>query len=272
MLMQNQIKEYARVGAIVVPDVLSPDEVRRLRQVTDEFVERSRSVTQNDDVYDLEDAHTPALPRVRRIKSPEQRHPDYGAVVRHEKIVAVLAALWGPNIRFDGAKLNMKSAGIGAAVEWHQDWAFYPHTNDSLAAVGVMMDDMELENGPLMILPGSHKGPIFDHHANGRFCGAMDPANEEVDFSKAIALTGGLDNGPPRSRRAWLGSQHIEQGAPAPAASVPRCRCLAAVRLSRGAGGIRQADGSRDIFRSAAHGAPARVPAAAAAGTGRVHL
>jgi hypothetical protein len=28
----------------------------------------------------------------------------------------------------------MKSAGFGAAVEWHQDWAFYPHTNDDLAA------------------------------------------------------------------------------------------------------------------------------------------
>ena len=34
------------------------------------------------------------------------------------------------------------AAGFGAAVEWHQDWAFYPHTNDDLAAVGVMMDDL----------------------------------------------------------------------------------------------------------------------------------
>ena len=84
--------------------------------------------------------------------------------------------LWGPDIRFDTAKLNMKSAGFGAPVEWHQDWAFYPHTNDDLAAVGVMFDDMELENGPLMIVPGSHRGPVFDHHADGVFCGAMDPA------------------------------------------------------------------------------------------------
>jgi ectoine hydroxylase-related dioxygenase (phytanoyl-CoA dioxygenase family) len=190
MLTQTQIEEYARIGTIVVPDVLSQDEVRRLRRVTDEFVEKSRSVSRNDDVYDLEDAHTAAQPRVRRIKSPEQRHPEYAALVRHEKIVAVLTALWGPNIRFDGAKLNMKSAGIGAAVEWHQDWAFYPHTNDNLAAVGIVMDDMELENGPLMIIPGSHRGPVFDHHVNGRFCGAMDPANAEVDYSKALPLTG----------------------------------------------------------------------------------
>ncbi len=84
----------------------------------------------------------------------------------------------------------MKSAGFGAAVEWHQDWAFYPHTNDDLAAVGIMMDDMAMENGPLLVIPGSHRGPIFDHHAEGRFCGAMDPTRREVNYDSAIALTG----------------------------------------------------------------------------------
>jgi ectoine hydroxylase-related dioxygenase (phytanoyl-CoA dioxygenase family) len=190
MLTQTQIDEYNRVGAIVVPDVLTLDEVRRLRRVTDEFVEKARAVTHHDEIYDLEDTHTPQLPRVRRIKSPHLHHPAYGELVRNAKVIAILQELWGPDIRFDTAKLNMKSAGFGAAVEWHQDWAFYPHTNDDLAAVGVMMDDMELANGPLMIIPGSHKGPVFDHHANGRFCGAMDPTKNDVNYAKALPLTG----------------------------------------------------------------------------------
>ena len=84
----------------------------------------------------------------------------------------------------------MKSAGFGAAVEWHQDWAFYPHTNDDLCAVGLMMDDMEPENGPLLVIPGTHTGPVFDHHADGRFCGAMDPAKHDVDYETAIPLLG----------------------------------------------------------------------------------
>src|SRR3712207_4995053 len=84
----------------------------------------------------------------------------------------------------------MKSAGFGAAVEWHQDWAFYPHTNDDLAAVGVMMDDMGMENGPLLVIPGSHKGPVHDHHCDGRFCGAMDPGKREVDYGAAVPLLG----------------------------------------------------------------------------------
>ncbi len=190
MLNQTQIDEYNCVGAIVVPDVLTHDEVQRLRRVTDEFVDNARAVAQHNEIYDLEDTHTPEQPRVRRIKSPHLHHPAYRDLVAHAKIVKVLQALWGPDIRFDTAKLNMKSAGYGAAVEWHQDWAFYPHTNDDLAAVGIMMDDMELANGPLMIIPGSHKGPIFDHHTDGRFCGAMDPASKEIDYTKAIPLTG----------------------------------------------------------------------------------
>ena len=190
VLSQTQLAEYYRVGAIVVPDILSEDDLLRLRRVTDGFVEKARGVTQHDNIYDLEDSHTPSMPRVRRIKTPHLHDPEYGRLVHNERIVAVLKDLWGPNIRFDTSKLNLKSPGFGAPVEWHQDWAFYPHTNDDLAAVGVMIDDMDLENGPLMIIPGTHKGPIFDHHYEGKFCGAMDPARMEIDYSRAIPLTG----------------------------------------------------------------------------------
>lgn len=191
MLTEAQINDYNEVGAIVVSNVLSIAEMVELRRVTDMFVEKSRAVTAHNDIFDLEDTHTPAQPRLRRIKAPHLHDPAYAALMRHPGIVGALASLWGPNIRFDTAKLNLKSANFGAAVEWHQDWAFYPHSNDDLAAVGVMMDDMGEENGPLMIIPGSHKGPVvFDHHSDGKFCGAMDPTKKEVDYSKAISLTG----------------------------------------------------------------------------------
>jgi len=190
MLTAAQIEEYDRIGAIVVPDVLTAAELAELRAVTDGFVARARQVTQHDAIYDLEDSHTPQLPRVRRIKAPHLHHEAYARLVRHPRIVALLHSLWPSGVRFDTAKLNMKSAGFGAAVEWHQDWAFYPHTNDDLAAVGVMMDDMELANGPLLIVPGSHKGPVFDHHAEGAFCGAMNPENRDCDYATAVPLTG----------------------------------------------------------------------------------
>nr|WP_294529793.1 phytanoyl-CoA dioxygenase family protein [uncultured Rhodopila sp.] len=190
MLTQAQIEEYNAIGAIVVPNVLTPEEVRSLSDVTDGFVRRARGLTGHTEIYDLEDSHSPDNPRVRRIKAAHLHDPAYAALTRHRKIIAVLQSLWGPDIRFDTAKLNMKCAGFGAPVEWHQDWAFYPHTNDNLAAVGVMFDDMAMRNGPLMIIPGSHKGPVFDHHADGVFCGAMDPSRNDVEYASAIPLIG----------------------------------------------------------------------------------
>ena len=130
------------------------------------------------------------MPKVRRIKTPDRWDARFAAMVRHPGIVACLQALWGPNVRYDTAKLNMKAAGYGSAVEWHQDWAFYPHTNDDLAAVGVMIDDVDETNGPLLVLPGSHRGPVHDHHAEGRFCGAMDPTKVDLDFASAVPCLG----------------------------------------------------------------------------------
>jgi phytanoyl-CoA hydroxylase len=166
---------YRRDGFIVLPEILTLDEVEGLRRVTDQFVDNARTVAANDDVYDLEESHSPNEPRVRRIKTPHLHDPEYARAARHPRIVEVLRDLWG-TVRFDTGKLNMKSAGYGAPIEWHQDWAFYPHTNEDLAAVGIMLDDCDMDNGPMMVIPGCHQGPIYDHYGrDGRFCGAIDP-------------------------------------------------------------------------------------------------
>jgi ectoine hydroxylase-related dioxygenase (phytanoyl-CoA dioxygenase family) len=190
MLPQAARDAYERDGFIVVPDVLTSAEIEGLRRATDELVAKAGAVAANDEIYDLEESHSPAAPRVRRIKTPHLHHPHYAQAARHPGIVEVLQDLWG-TVRFDTGKLNMKSAGYGAPVEWHQDWAFYPHTNDDLAAVGIMLDDCGMENGPMMVLPGSHRGPVYDHHGpDGRFCGAIDPDASGLDVSKAVPCLG----------------------------------------------------------------------------------
>ena len=190
MITEAQVAAYKRDGFIVVDNVLSPAQIAELRAVTEDLVKKSRSAAEHNSVYDLEPTHSPRDPRVRRIKAPHSQHRIYDSVMRHPHILAALQQLLSPAIRFDTSKLNMKAAGYGAAVEWHQDWAFYPHTNDDLAAVGVMMDDMELENGPLLCVPGSHLGPVYDHHVDGYFCGAIDPTRDGIDFSKAVPCIG----------------------------------------------------------------------------------
>jgi hypothetical protein len=161
-----------------------------MKEVIADLIAKAKGVTKHNDVYDLEPSHTPQAPRVRRIKKPHVVNPIFWEFAKSPKILEVCTRLLGPNVRLHGSKLNMKDPMYGSPVEWHQDWAFYPHTNDDLLAIGVMLDDVELENGAMMVLPGTHKGPVYDHHAEGRFCGAMDPAAIKLPYDKAVPVTG----------------------------------------------------------------------------------
>ena len=192
MLTRDQVEVYGKDGYLLVENVLSARELATLRQVTDDLVAASHAVTEHNHIYDLEPTHTPAEPRVRRIKEPHNVHPAFRETAFSKKIAEILTPLIGTTsgIRYQTGKLNMKSAGFGSAVEWHQDWAFYPHTNDDLLAIGIYLDDCGPDNGPLMVIPGSHTWPISDHHAGGVFCGAIDPTIAGIDFSKAVMLTG----------------------------------------------------------------------------------
>jgi ectoine hydroxylase-related dioxygenase (phytanoyl-CoA dioxygenase family) len=188
MLTDQQIEFYRTNGFLAVEGVYSREEMAGARAVVEEFVQRSRGVTDHTDVFDLEPGHSVEEPRVRRIKSPYLHHPTFDGLVRHERMLDVVAALLGPRIRLHGNKLNMKSAGYGSAVEWHQDFAFYPHSNDDLLAVGVALDDCLIENGCMLMLPGSHRWSILDHHQDGFFVGAFDPEKEGIDLGEAVPV------------------------------------------------------------------------------------
>jgi len=191
MLSNQQIDFYRANGYIGVENVYSPAEVADLRRVTDELVERSRAVTKNDDIFDLEPSHSPLVPRVRRLKNTAQHDPVFRRTLDHSKMLDIVAQLIGPSIYCNGDKLNMKIGGVGSPVEWHQDWAFYPHTNDDLLAVGVTLDDSTIENGCLLVLPGTHLGRIYDHNQDGGFVGAVTEDGFRPDGAVPIELKAG---------------------------------------------------------------------------------
>jgi len=193
MLPQQEVGFYHENGYLTVSNVLSQEEVTDLQRVTDEFVVRSSFISTHTDIFDLEPGHTAEHPKLRRIKSPIEHHEVYARTIRHEGILDIISQLIGTGIRTNGNKLNMKSADFGSPVEWHQDWAFYPHTNDDVLAVGVCIDEMNEDNGALLVIPGSHKGPTYDHHHNGRFCGAVTDPSFDPDHVVALeAPAGGI--------------------------------------------------------------------------------
>jgi len=191
MLTKDQSEFYAENGYLLVEDAVTPDQLKRMQEITYDFIERSRNVSESNDVYDLDAGHGPENPKLTRIKLPHKQHPFFWDVLKNSGITEVLRHLVGPDAVLQTSKLNAKAPGGGAAVEWHQDWAFYPHTNDDMLAFGVFLEDVTEENGPLQVIPGSHKGPILSHNsADGVFCGAVDPDDPDFQIEKAIKITG----------------------------------------------------------------------------------
>jgi phytanoyl-CoA hydroxylase len=191
MISDNEVRTYHRDGVIVVPNVLRAETLAHLRSVVADLVAGAAAVTEHTDVYDLEPGHTPEAPRVRRIKAPHKVHPAFDAVVRSQPVLDILTKLIGPGLRLHGSKLNMKSAQYGSPVEWHQDWAFYPHTNDDVLAIGVLLDDTDLSNGPMLVTPGTHRGPIWNHHGDdGRFIGLIDPDLIRDEIARSAPCVG----------------------------------------------------------------------------------
>ncbi len=190
MLSQDQKDFYQENGYLLVENVLTDLELQKLQNITYGLIEKSKYITESNDAYDLDEGHSRASPRLTRIKLPHKQDPYFWEVLTNSNVTQVLTDLLGENTTLITAKLNTKAPGGGQAVEWHQDWAFYPHTNDDLLAFGIMLEDVTADNGPLMVMPGSHKGPVLSHKHNDIFCGAINPDDPLFEPEKAVTLTG----------------------------------------------------------------------------------
>ncbi|MGH1482108.1 MAG: phytanoyl-CoA dioxygenase family protein [Geminicoccales bacterium] len=196
-LTQDQKDQFWRDGILVVKDAVTPEELKSLRKVFTGWVEESRS---HDDDYgetldgrarfDLEPGHHAEVPALRRVQSPEEISDVYADVMRNARMVDVVAELIGPAIRFHHGKVNSKLPGAATKVKFHQDFTFQPMTNDDLITALLFVDEVTLENGPLEVVPGSHKGPLHSLWHDGVFTGAV--ADEVVDEhqDKIVKCTG----------------------------------------------------------------------------------
>ena len=196
-LTQDQKDQFWRDGVLVIEDAVTPAELTSLREVFTGWVEESR--THDSDYgetmdgrarFDLEPGHSAKTPALRRVQSPEEVSDVYAHMMRNARTVDFVVDLIGPAIRFHHGKVNSKLPGAATKVNFHQDFPFQPMTNDDLVTALLFVDEVTLENGPLEVVPGTHKGPLYPHWHNGVFTGSVanDVVKEHED--RIIKCTG----------------------------------------------------------------------------------
>lgn len=150
-LSEEQIQEYEERGFIFVPTLLSDAEIGRVRDEIATLATGDR----REIVYE-KDGTTH-----RSIFNMHAYSNVFARFVRHPKLIVPAEQLVGNRVYLFQIILNFKQALTGDAWPWHQDYPTY-HFDDGIPEphmvnVLVFLDETTEFNGPLMLIPGSHK-------------------------------------------------------------------------------------------------------------------
>jgi len=181
VLTEAQRAEYFEKGYLVLPDYVPNPWVERLRAAMTETIDMSRSVTESDGVFVLEEGHSAESPRLHRITCPQDRHPTFWDFMADPVMTDLAADVVGPNVKFHHSKLNVKSGDGSRGFKWHQDIQGWPHTDYSPVTIGVYIDGCGKDQGPLACVRGSHEGPLYSMYDDrGNF--VVHVRDEELGF------------------------------------------------------------------------------------------
>ena len=182
VLSDEQIAGFWRDGVLVAHDAVTPEQLSALRADWDAWVQESRahSSAYGDTIdgrprFDLQPGHSAEHPQLRRAQAPSEVSEAFYAAMTRSRMVEMVSDLIGPDVKHHHNKINSKQPGSDTEVKWHQDFAFTPHTNDSVVTALLMLDDVTDENGPLEVVSGTHRGEIFSLWHGGQFTGAVSP-------------------------------------------------------------------------------------------------
>jgi ectoine hydroxylase-related dioxygenase (phytanoyl-CoA dioxygenase family) len=190
-LSAQQLDHYHREGYVVLENFVSESWLQRLNEVTDDFVEQSRAISESNSQFDIEPNHSTQSPRLRRLNSPVDQHPTYWEFASKSEIVDLAESVLGPDIKFHHGKLNFKYPKGGEEVKWHQDIQFWPHTNYDLITIGVYLKDVVHGQGEMGFIPKSHAGDLFDQYDGDRWVGYIQDRDlPKVDVKGAVFPVG----------------------------------------------------------------------------------
>ena len=192
VLTEKQRETFFAEGYLCLPEFVPGRLLARLRAASNAAVERSRSLFASNMEFSLSPDHTPKTPRPSRLFRANDDDPAFWEYTSSPPLVDLVADLVGPDVRYREAYINYKCPNSAMTVHWHQDFAFFPHTNPSVITTITYPEDVTPEMGPLMVVPGSHVGEIFDHYdAAGEFTARVSDADlARAPMERAVSLTG----------------------------------------------------------------------------------
>ncbi|MFD5751644.1 phytanoyl-CoA dioxygenase family protein [Streptomyces sp. NPDC127033] len=152
--------EYEESGWYKVPSLFDESGLKKLRESVDEISRQERP-----EVVLEKNGNA-----VRALHGCHLFDETCARLVRLPALVELAEELIGEPVYVYQFKVNLKQPQEGAAWPWHQDFAFWSK-EDGMAApravnIAVFLDDTHEGNGPLQVVPGSHRLGLIEPRAD----------------------------------------------------------------------------------------------------------
>ncbi|MGB8275602.1 MAG: ectoine hydroxylase [Alphaproteobacteria bacterium] len=153
-LSPDELRAYERDGFLFFDRFLSLNEVAALRS---EMETLWRSAGPDDEAVIRE----PGGDTMRSIFRIHETSPVFAQLARDRRVVTMAEQLLASGVYIHQSRINFKPGFDGKEFYWHSDFETW-HAEDGMprmraVSVSIALSDNTPLNGPLMIIPGSHR-------------------------------------------------------------------------------------------------------------------
>lgn len=154
-ISREQARSYERNGYLVVRGAFSPSEIRHLRAAAHDL----RQALIGSDAEDV--ITEPGTDAVRTIFRLERYSSLFLRLAQDTRLAGIARFLMGDDVYIHQSRLNFKPGFTGKEFYWHSDFETW-HAEDGMprpraVSASLLLTDNSALNGPLMLIPGSHR-------------------------------------------------------------------------------------------------------------------
>jgi ectoine hydroxylase len=154
-LTDEQRTQLTDEGYLVMPSLFSDGEVEALRAATDALIEQRGPFVREEE----------NSAQIRMLFGGHKRDERFARLTRHPRVIGPMEQALGEPVHMFQSRLNAKPGFNGGGWAWHQDFNQW-YRQDGMRTpraytVGVFLDDVNPCNGPLMVVPRSHRDGLL---------------------------------------------------------------------------------------------------------------
>lgn len=178
-------QQFEKNGYILAEAVYSTLEISTLEFEFDRIVDQL--IKSNEDIDATWNRVENPEQKILHTHNVQQYSAEWSRAFFKPEFLEIAKTILGEDIILHHSKLFIKPAYCGSSFPIHQDWSYFPTTNDTMIAAVIFVTDTNDEMGCLRVYPGSHKlGRLKDSSGH-----IQNLILDKYPFDKAVPINAG---------------------------------------------------------------------------------